>query len=127
MLYIFIFIFQLIGIGFHVGQKALEIDKRTPNDTFGQVLSIFLRENRITLVLSGLVLVADLFSHLALDLYTTIPDNDVNVFGFFTVPFPIAAILTSLLLGYAGQRLIYKALGKSELFIEKKLESQLNK
>lgn len=126
MLYLFILIFQLLGIGFHVGQKAIEIDNRTPGDTLREVLGIFLKENLITLSLSALVLIADLSFHLVLDLYTTIPDGPVEVFGA-SVPFEILAILTSLVLGYAGQRLIYKFLGRAEAVIEKKLEDRLNK
>lgn len=131
MLYLFIILFQLLGIGFHVGQKAMEIDKRTPGDTLGEVLRIFLKENLITLFISTLVLIADLSVHGALDVYTTWPDEPVKTFLWliplpFEVPFPIAAILWSFVLGYAGQRLIYKGLGKAESIIEQKLEAKLN-
>ncbi len=127
MLYLFIFIFQLLGIGFHVGQKAIEIDKRTPGDTLKDVFGIFLRENLITLIMSGLVLILDLCFHAALDVYTLIPDKPVDIFELFTLPYEIVAILSSFLLGYAGQRLIYKLLGKAEGVIEKKLEDKLSK
>lgn len=127
MLYLFILVFQLIGIGFQVAQKVREIDKRTPGDTFHEVLSIFLQENRVTLFLSALVIVMDECLHLALAMYTTIPQGPVDVFGFFSLPFPIAAILFSLFLGYGGQWLVYLFFGKVESVIEKKLEEKLNK
>ena len=126
MLYLFIFLFQFIGIGFQVAQKVREIDKRIPGDTFDEVLSIFLRENRVSLFLSALIIIMDEAIHLALAMYTTIPDRPVDLI-LFSLPFPIAAILFSLFLGYAGQWFMYFLFGKAQAVIEKKLEDKLNK
>lgn len=106
MEYLIIFVLQSIGIGLHAAQKMLELDKKFPDDSMNDVINMFLREDRITLVISGLVLAFNLVAHYIIDTYTELP--------LAVEYYPIWAFGISFVLGYAGQRIIYKYLGKAE-------------
>lgn len=125
MLYVFVFFFQLIGVGFHVGQRVIEIDKRIEGDTWKDVINVFVKENLISLFISALVLLSDIMIHLALSTYTDIPSKPITVPVLeWNLPFAIVAILWSWLMGYAGQRIIYSILGKAEHIVIKKVEEK---
>lgn len=117
MEYLIIFILQFIGIGLHVAQKVREIDKRSLTDTPREVLAIFFQEDWITLFISGLVLVLNLVAHFILENYSTLPAT-VEYFDLYG--FGIAFVL-----GYAGQRLIYKYLGTAEEMLTKRVNDKL--
>jgi len=120
MEYALIFILQLLGIGFHVGQKVLELDKLTPDDGLRDVLNLFWKDDKITVLISVLLILP-----LNIVLYYILlnygPDS-VILYDYFDLIF----FAVSLTLGYSGQRIVYGALGKAVIFAEKKINDKLN-
>ena len=104
--YLLITLCQLIGIGLQVALKVLELDKKFQDDSLSDVLKQFWLSDRITLIISGLIVFANLVTHFIIEEYTNfetaIPNYALYNFG------------VALVLGYAGQRIIYKYLGKAE-------------
>lgn len=113
MEYLIIFILQILGIGLHVAQKVLEIDARDPDDTLAHVCMVFIKENRVSLFISALVLVLNLVAHYIIGTYSNWPEQ-VGHYELWSFCF-------ALVLGYAGQRLVYKLLGHAENTINKKI------
>lgn len=116
MEYFLIFLLQLIGIGFHVGQKLKAMDDKYPDKNIRQLLNTFIDEDWITLCISALVIALNLVTHYIIDTYTPDLRNSVNYYILYT--FAIA-----LILGYSGQRIIYKYLGKAEEVLNKKADT----
>ena len=114
MEYLIVFVLQGIGISLSAAQKMLELDKKFPDDKLSDVINLFLREDRITLFISGLILIFNLVAHFIIDFYTELP----LTVGYY----PLLAFGVSFVLGYAGQRIIYKYLGKAESLLLKKAD-----
>lgn len=117
MEYLLIIALQFIGIGLHVAQKVMELDKKFEDDSFGDVLNAFWKQDKFTLLVSLLVLALNLLTHFILAAYSDIPASLDN---YLLYSFGI-----SLVLGYAGQRLIYKGLGKAEEALTKRVEERV--
>lgn len=113
--YLLIIILQLLGIGFHVMQKVRELDKLDPHDSLGHVFSLFWNEDKATLIISGLILVTHVVIHFILDYYNSGITKIDNYHNY--------TFATAIILGYAGQRLIYKAFGKAEAIINSKIDN----
>jgi len=119
MEYALIIILQLLGIGFHVGQKVLELDKLKPDDSLADVFKMFWKDDKTTILISVcLILPLGLVTYFILMEYgpesiTGYEYFDLIYFGF------------SLVMGYSGQRLVYGALGKAVIFAEKKISDKL--
>ncbi len=124
MEYVLIIILQVIGCSFHVGQKAIELDKKFPDDTLQDVINELLKSDRITLIMSGFVLLLNLVTHYIIDTYAPqVRDTVIHLpVVDWDVPYVIASFITALILGYAGQWLIYKWLGKAVDVLSKKSE-----
>lgn len=116
MEYLLIVILQFIGCGLHVAQKVFELDKKFADDSLADVFNEFLKSDRVTLIVSGLVLLLNIVVHYIIDAYTDFSNIEYYDLYSFAVAF---------VLGYAGQRLIYKYLGKAEEVLNKKVESRL--
>jgi hypothetical protein len=119
MEYILIAIFEIIGVGLHVAQKIALFRKAHPQHKFKEVFEGFWAEDWNTLLVSALVLFLNLFGHYAVINYapgdfTSHPWYDMGSFGL------------ALVLGYGGQRLIYKYLGTAENFLDKKVTEKLS-
>ena len=114
MEYLLIFILQVLGIGLNVAKKVLQIDKKSPDDSLGEVILVFWNSDRITIFISTLVLVFNLVAHYIIGNYaesiTEIPYYELISFGI------------AFVLGYAGQNLIYKYLGTAEQVLDKKAD-----
>lgn len=121
MEYLFIILFQLLGVGFQVIQKVKAIADSTPDEeeTFVVVFKLFLRKEPVTLVLSGLILTLHLSIHYAIDVYAA---HVREIPYYVLISFSIA-----LIMGYAGQRLIYGWLGKGEKILDKKFGEKVDK
>jgi len=119
MEYVLIVVLQLLGIGFYVGQKVMELDKLTPDDSLPQVFAMFWKTDRITMMISALVLLLHLVGHYIAEDYTDYPSTVEN---YSLWSFGIAFVL-----GYAGQFLIYLALGKAVGKAKRVLEEKLDK
>lgn len=111
------FIMQLLGIGFHVGQKIITIGNNFPDKTVGDVIRVFWKEDWDTLAISGLVLLLDEMIHVVINGYaphvTEFPNFYLYSFG------------AALLMGYAGQRLVYKFFGSAEKFLGDQIDNKL--
>lgn len=120
MEYILIIILQLIGIGLHVMQKVLALDKLSPDDSLGDVFKLFWKADRITVFISGLVLALNLVAHFIVREYG--PDSITEWEYYDMFSFGVA-----LLLGYIGQRKIYDWLGKAESALDRKVNALAEK
>jgi len=109
---------QLLGIGFHVGQKIISIGNAFPDKTVSDVVKVFWKEDWDTLAISGLVLLLDEMIHFIINGYagyiTGFPNFYLYSFG------------AGLLMGYAGQRLVYKFFGSAEKFLGDQIDKKLN-
>ena len=117
MEYILIIILQLIGIGLHVMQKVSAINDKYPEKSHKEVFVLFWQEDFNTVVISALVLALNLTGHYIIEHYTDIASKAY---------FHLWNFGTALVLGYAGQRIIYKYLGTAERFLDKKVENKLS-
>lgn len=118
MIYFLITFFQLLGISFHVMQKVVSLGDKFPTETVKEIFAAFWKEDWDTLTISVLVLLLYLGA-----VYTVLDYLGIKLptdWYWQVGPFGI-----SLLLGYAGQRLIYKWFGSAEQFIDKKVTAQL--
>lgn len=117
MEYLLVFILQLLGIGFHVGQKIVSLGNTYPQKTWKEILTVFFSEDWDTLFISALVLILNECAHFIIDGYahylTEYPNFYLYSFG------------TALLLGYAGQRLVYKFFGSAEKFLGNQIDNKL--
>jgi hypothetical protein len=116
MEYTLILILQFLGIGFHVMQKISILGDKFPEKTIGDIQAIFWKQDYDTLIVSALVLLLNLVAHYIVGEYTDIP----SIKYYHLYSFGIA-----LVLGYAGQRIIYKYLGTAEKFLDRKIETKL--
>ena len=125
-----IIVLQAIGVSFNIGKKVLELDKKCPDDSVGDVFRMFWKDDRFTVMLSGVIVLFDLVVHLIIAVYApsvraaevSIPMSNVMSFlPDLKVPYLIISFGIALLLGYGGQALMYKLFGK----LEKKVTENL--
>lgn len=110
--YLLIFILQILGVGFHVGQKVVALNSKLP-DAPGVIMKTFWRNDWPTIFVSSLILVLDIVGHFTMWYVGVDPFQE----GWWKVlPFALA-----LFLGYAGQRVIYKIFGTTEKVFDKQL------
>ena len=116
MIYFLTTICQLFGVLFHVMVKINGLRTKFPTLTFKTVWNTFFKEEWNTLIGSGLVLgVAELAIFIIN--YQAINIPDWLQWGIYPI---------SLLLGYQGQRIIYKFLNTASEALEKKAEIVAN-
>lgn len=115
--YIIIIILQIIGVGFHVGQKIVGLGDKFPEKTKREIFAVFWKEDWDTLGVSVFVLMLNLVAHFVTCRYLPV----VADWEYFEV----SSFAVALILGYAGQRKIYKWLGSAEQFLDKKIEEKL--
>jgi hypothetical protein len=116
--YFLIISLQGVGILLSILHKCKEIDDLNDGDTFRDVWRMFWLRDRITVLISIVVTFLHLLIHVILDVYSDIPK---------TVPhYNLWDFGLALVMGYGGQRLIYKYLGKAELFLGKKVGDRLS-
>lgn len=112
MVYFLILFFQFLGISFHVMQKIVSLGDKFPAKKVGEIFSVFWMEDWDTLTISGLIVLLDLGIHFV-------------IFDFLELPMPpewyyrVGPFALALVLGYAGQRLIYKWFGTAEQFFDR--------
>ena len=122
MEYIIIFTIQLLGIAFHVVQKVNTLDKQYPEKSIKEIYSLFFENEWSSLSVSALVLFADLFFHFIIDSYfPAVREMSITVpLINLTVPYLAVSFIVAFVLGYGGQRLAYKYLGKAEQYLSDK-------
>lgn len=118
MEYLIITALQLLGISFHVMQKVIKIGDDHPEMKQREIFGIFFKEDWDTLTVSGLIIVADLLVHYIIDSYTPEFRAGINFYILY-------AFGAAFMLGYLGQRMVYKWLGSAEKFIDKKVENRM--
>lgn len=117
MEYLIIFALQFFGIGLNVAQVLLALDKLSHDDSFKDIWKLFWQRDKVTLIISGLVLGVDELAHFIFSYYDApFTHHEYYIFISFGIAF---------VLGYAGQRLIYKYLGTAEKFLNKKIDEKL--
>ncbi len=112
--YLFILAFQLLGMWFHVAQRIMQIKPKYPDHHWNGIIIVFWKEDWNTMAISGGVVSLQLLIHLALAFYKPQWISGEN--------FMIYSLGVALILGYAGQRIIYKYLGTAEIALAKKGE-----
>lgn len=122
MEYIIIFTIQLLGIAFHVVQKVNTLDKQYPEKSIKEIYSLFFENEWSSLSVSALVLFADLFFHFIIDQYfPAVREMAITVPVInLTMPYLAVSFIVAFVLGYGGQRLAYKYLGKAEQYLSDK-------
>lgn len=112
--YFLIVLLQLLGISFHVMQKVISLGDKFPEYSPKAIFKVFFAEDWDTLIVSGLVLISNVVLHYVL-IY--INYNPFTEGWWVAAPFGLAFVL-----GYAGQRLIYKFFGTAEKVLNKQIE-----
>src|SRR6187549_2851282 len=115
--YALVVIAQIFGILFHTWIKIKTIDDRRPDDSFWEVMGVFYVENLLSVILSFVILAFTIFVRFVVELYTTLDE---------TIPYyELINIGLSLILGYQGQKIIYKALDKGTGIVDRKLDEKI--
>lgn len=117
MEYILIFILECSGISLSVVQKITILDKKYTDFNKKQIFAVFMDEDWTTLIGSVIVLFLNLVAHFIVENYTTLEKSIEN--------YDLYSFGLALVLGYAGQRLIYKWLGTAADALDKKVESKI--
>jgi hypothetical protein len=112
--FVLLIVFQILGIGFHVMQKIIKLGNDNPSKTRKEITGIFFVEDWDTLFVSGLILFLVVASHIAILFFATV----LREWDYYI----LASFAVSLMLGYGGQRFIYKQLGTAEAFLNRKVE-----
>jgi hypothetical protein len=115
--YFLILILEMLGIAFHVMQKISILRGAPPKRPYRETVNAFLQEDIDTLIVSCLVLFLNLVAHFILDIYTDYPETITN--------YALWAFGIALVLGYGGQRIIYRYLGTAEKFLNKRVDEKL--
>lgn len=114
MEYLLIAVLQILGIGFKAWLTILALDKKFPDDTLDDVMSEFWKSDRITLFISFWIMVSNLVFHFIIEEYS---DLSEAVSYYMLINFAIAFVL-----GFAGQAIVYKYLGKAENVLMRKAD-----
>lgn len=129
--FVLICILQFLGIGLGILQKVFELDKKSPDDTLNEVFSMYWATDRIPVFISAFILVLNLVVHLIIvvyapgvrDVVVTIPLSKlVSFFPDVHINYLVISFVTAFLVGFFGQKLFYKILGKLEKKVEEKLK-----
>lgn len=122
MEYFLALVLQLLGISFHVMQKIITLGDKDKTKSRSDIISIFLSEDWDTLLVSGLVLVTCMTFHFAANYYFEESMNKIVEIPILNidVPMVILILIMSFVIGYAGQRLVYKWLGSAENALQPK-------
>jgi hypothetical protein len=112
-----IFIIQILGIGFNVWGRVKELDKLYIDDTLEDVFKLFWKTDKITVFISLWIMVA-----YGLAYFITLNYAPESVTNF--VYLDLCFFGGALVIGYGGQGIIYKALGKAVDIANKKIDEQ---
>lgn len=118
MEYVLLVMLQLIGIGFHVMQTIIDLGNKFPTETPKSVWFSFWKTDWDSLGVSGLVLILSVISHYVIHTYAP----SIASYQYFE----LMSFGISLILGYSGQTLIYKFLGKASAALEQKVTDKLS-
>lgn len=111
-----IFGIQIIGVLLRVLFQLLELDKLSPDDSFGDVCKMFWKRDKITVIISAVITFGYGLFYFIVEEYA--PDS-ITANDYFDLAFFGGA----LVIGYGGQGIVYKALGKSVEIANKKIDN----
>lgn len=117
--YLFIFAFQLLGMLFNVMQHIGQLRKAYPSHKPGELVAVFWQEDWNTMAVSVAVVATQLLVHVVLFVYY--PEITKGNY-FYAISFALAIVL-----GYAGQNLVYKFLGTAANKLEEKGQAIIEK
>lgn len=117
MEYIILFMASVFGVAFHVAFKLIDLGNKFPSITRKEIGITFLKEEWDSLCLSGVIALFMLFIHYVIHNYA----QDIVQFKWFELTY----IGVSIIMGYQGQRLLYKWLGSAADFLDKKVTDKL--
>jgi hypothetical protein len=113
MEYLLITVLQIVGGWLHAAQKVAIIKKNQPSKKFNEVLSLFWQEDWNTFCFSmPPILILNLVGHFAMVEYG--PESITSHPWYI-----IGSLALAVVLGYAGQRIVYKYLGTAENVLDK--------
>lgn len=119
MEYLFIIAFQVVGILCHVAQKIVQFDRESPEKTRKQIVDLFFENEWSSLGSSGVFLFLHLLIHGASDYYNWLGETEaIALFGVM-IPMTAISLGIALVIGYGGQRIVYKYLGNMEAVLNK--------
>jgi ABC-type Fe3+ transport system permease subunit len=119
MEYLFIIAFQIVGILCHVAQKIVQFDRASPEKTRKEIVDLFFENEWSSLASSGVFLFLHLLIHGASDYYNWLNGTEfIALFGLM-IPMTALSLGIALVIGYAGQRIVYKYLGNMEAVLNK--------
>lgn len=110
-------VLQIIGIALHGFQKLIELDAKSPDDSTADVFRLMWKNDRFSFGVSFIVLALNEVTHFIIARYSTFAETMEHYY--------LWSFLVAFVLGYAGQRVIYKYLGKAEEFLNKKVDNKL--
>lgn len=106
MIYILTIVLFVLGVGYHIMQTVDKLKNKHKEFSFKQIFSVYFNEEWNVLIRSGLVLATyELFLFIISMAEVVMPEW----WEKYLVVYGLAVVL-----GYAGQRLIYKYLGTAE-------------
>ena len=125
--YALIIILQVFGILCHVGQTVIMLDKLAPDDSTRDVMKMFWKQDKFTVMFSVVIIGLNLTFHFIAENYIINDKLDNHGLpGFIPYQyFHLFVFLLALVFGYGGQGIIFKVLGKSVDFVEKKALDKL--
>lgn len=116
-----IIVLQVLGIGLHVMQKIVKLGNDYPDKSRQEIKDAFFKEDWDTLSISAIILVLNVVAHIIVVVYAP----EIAAAKYWNIPFNLWSFFIALVLGYAGQRIIYKLLGTAENFLNKKVDDHL--
>jgi len=112
MEYLLIINLQLLGVCFHVMQKVIKLGNDFPLKTWKEIFKAFFSEDWDTLIVSFLVLWLNIVAHFIIDEYA--PEFRASINYYILWAYGISCVL-----GYGGQRIVYKYLGSAEKLLDR--------
>lgn len=125
MEYLLIIVLEFCGVAFSMGQKISELNRKTGDqETIGTILNTYIRRDFVTIFLSGVIIIMNIVFHYIMEIYGSglalRVFGDINTYKVFSMAF-------AFFLGWGGQAFFYRLLGKTELYLHKKMDDTLNK
>ena len=118
--YFLIICFQFVGFCIFQIPALLIIDNKSSSDSLKDVFQAFWEKDRITIIGSGVILFFQEITHLTIWYYDMpIQNNPVQFWGY-EFSYVAATFGLALILGFAGQGILYGLLGKTGEFIRTK-------
>ncbi len=123
MEYFLIIVLEFCGVAFSMGQKIAELNRKTEaSETIPKIIGMYVRMDFVTIFLSGIIIIMNIVFHYIMESYgnglALRVFGDINTYKVFSMAF-------AFFLGWGGQAFFYRLLGKTELYLQKKVDDTL--